>query len=89
MKVFINLSSLKNKAELHNKLSLLLPLPEYYGGNLDALSDSLDEVEEELDICVYGRNNLSGELGEYVEKMMLVLKRTAEDNPHISVREEI
>ena len=40
----IDLTGLASREELHAKLRAALPLPEWYGNNLDALHDALGEV---------------------------------------------
>ena len=46
MKVFLNGDHYNSPDELHCSLKRLLCLPEYYGGNADALYDSLEEKKE-------------------------------------------
>ena len=39
----IDLSAAQNRGELHRQIAAVLPCPEYYGENLDALYDILTE----------------------------------------------
>ena len=41
--VYIDASRCKTAAELHAQLKVLFDLPDYYGGNADALHDCLSE----------------------------------------------
>ena len=43
MEYYINLEGIRTKKDLHEKLAQVLPLPEYYGANLDAFYDILSE----------------------------------------------
>ena len=42
--VMIDLSQLEAVADIHELLRYKLGLPEYYGGNLDALHDTIHEM---------------------------------------------
>ena len=46
MKYVIDAARLTTKEESHAYLKELFAFPEYYGGNLDALRDCLDEIGE-------------------------------------------
>ena len=43
----IDIRDVRTRDELHSKIAEVLPLPEYYGRNLDALFDILTESAEE------------------------------------------
>lgn len=60
-----------------------LDLPEYFGGNLDALSDLLSEISQET---VFELEESELELMPpegYALKTVKVLNRAADENPHI------
>ena len=60
-----------------------LQLPEYFGGNLDALSDLLSEVSEETVFEIEG-SELAGMPGDgYAAKTLRVLAGACDENPHI------
>ena len=60
-----------------------LQLPDYFGGNLDALSDLLSEVTEET-VFEIEESELAFIPEEgYAAKTLKVLDRAAEENPHI------
>ena len=81
----IDLKNAKTRAELYDRLEKILPLPEYFGRNLDALKDCLEEVEEETDI-VLDRECITTMCEEpYAYKVLLVLGRAAESNPNLHI----
>ena len=43
MEYYIDLKGIRTKKGLHEKLKEVLPLPDYYGANLDAFYDVLSE----------------------------------------------
>ncbi len=49
----VDFSGVSDKKSFHARLKEYLPLPDWYGGNLDALFDSLTDLNE---ICIYFRN---------------------------------
>ena len=52
---YIDLKNVTSKEELHTTLSRELPLPDYYGNNLDALYDVLTEEGEGWNLIFYNR----------------------------------
>lgn len=44
--VYLDARRLKQRAEVHEYLSSMLSLPDYYGRNLDALEDCLSEMTD-------------------------------------------
>lgn len=61
----IDLSGVQDKAALHDTLSRILPLPGYYGRNLDALYDCLLEPHEPWNISFTGCEQAEKALGGY------------------------
>ncbi|WP_276947736.1 barstar family protein [Acetatifactor muris] len=73
---------------LHEILAEGLKLPEWYGGNLDALYDCLTEMREEAEIQVRHESVLEAHLGGYARTLRKVLSSAAEENSGISCRFE-
>ena len=71
----IDLSDVQDKDALHDKLAQSLPLPDYYGRNLDALYDCLLEPHGIWNITFTGCEQAESRLGGY----FLGLKESFED----------
>ena len=50
--IYLDAADLKDKAQVHQTLKLLLDLPDYYGMNADALHDCLSERREPVSLYV-------------------------------------
>ena len=63
----IDLKEAKSKEELHERIQRALPLPNWYGGNLDALYDVLTDPEfgEECEISFVGCRDLQDAMPKY------------------------
>ena len=72
MEIILDLSNIKDKAELHMYLKQKLHLPEYYGNNLDALHDCLFEKKEHLSIAIVHFDTLKQTLGDYADVLLQV-----------------
>ena len=78
-----------DRQDLHRQLSRVLELPDWYGGNLDALMDCLRETGEETVLRVIGFGVLERRLGEcYAHALRRVLLRAGEENPNLRVEWE-
>ena len=60
-----------------------LELPEWFGGNLDALADVLSEVTRETVFEVEIGTASQFDMEEYPGKVLLVVARAARENPHL------
>lgn len=69
MRIILDASKLTSKEESHAYLKEVLGLPEYYGNNLDALHDCLEEM---TDVEILVENE--GEAGKYYRYVARVLK---------------
>lgn len=70
-----------DRASLHEALARVLPLPEWYGRNLDALLDCLTDLREETCLRITGAAELAERLGPYGGRFFRVLRWAAEENP--------
>lgn len=68
MEYIIDLKNVKDKEEAHKIIKEALNFPDYYGANLDALNDSLSEIEEGSSIVIYVDEDMS----EDIEKIISV-----------------
>ncbi|MBQ6395223.1 MAG: barstar family protein [Atopobiaceae bacterium] len=73
----VDCSKALDRASLHDELERSLPLPSYYGRNLDALYDSLCELHG-CEIIVAHTDALSV-LGSYGERLLECLEDVYED----------
>ena len=75
----LNVGNIQTVKALHIYLAYMLELPAYYGKNLDALHDILDEMSEELKIILTGEA-ASEEMAAYLPRLECVLQDSAEEN---------
>ncbi len=83
--IVIDCSQFSNKEAAHAYIAKMLGFPEYYGGNLDALYDCLNELKSNTSIGI--RNSaLAGKyLGEYGTKLLQVFDAASCANPNLSL----
>ena len=80
----LNGRRMDTREHAHAHLSRRLHLPDYYGNNLDALSDCLGEIAEPTRILLRNAACLREQLGGYGERMLAVFADAAERNPNIT-----
>lgn len=84
----VDCSVMHDRDSVHAELEAALPLPSYYGCNLDALWDSLWELDP-CEIILADAHLLESpdsELGEYGESLLSTFEDAAEEVPDLSVR---
>lgn len=71
----------------HVYLAEKLDLPEYYGGNLDALYDCLTEISEKMHLVIV----LMGESANssYLRRLLTVMRDAEEENRFLKMDVEI
>lgn len=72
----------------HEYLADKLNLPEYYGGNLDALWDILSTISEPIKIVLENEDKMIFNLGGYAELLLNVLYEAVEFNKNITFNAE-
>lgn len=83
--VYLDASRIKDRLSMSIYMKEIFSLPSYFGNNLDALHDALAEVKDDVDL------NLSHDCiqditsSKYAFKVLLVLGRCSDENPHISI----
>ena len=84
--MFIVLDALKmqEKDIAHAYLKEMMPFPDYYGENLDALHDVLTEADD-ITVCFM---NVELAEGDYVGKIIKVFEDSAKENPGLSIAED-
>ena len=86
MKKFdIDLCQVYSADEFHKLLDEVLPLPEYYGGTLDALKDVLTDQPEGWEITFTGCAEAEAILGKYVRSLKKMCEKVSKDNENLTV----
>ena len=75
-KYYFDLSACYSPEDVHDVIRDVLPLPEYYGGNLDALYDVLTDPHAPWELAFTGCGTAEAIVGA---KFVRALKRTCED----------
>ena len=71
--IFIDAQRYASAKELHLALKMLLDLPEYYGGNADALYDCLSErIGKPVNLCLLSDGE--GEVADALRKVVHVIE---------------
>ena len=79
MKYTLNGAALCEREAAHDEITRALPVPEYYGRNLDALWDEVSCMEGE--ILVENAAAIHG----YGEQILSLLREATEENPHLTL----
>lgn len=83
---YIDLSGIESKEEFHKALKRELPLPEYYGGNLDALYDVLTDVSDEWNIIFYNSSGFKLCMEKYYNSFEKLCKNVMSECENIRIR---
>ena len=81
MRFVLDGGSVGSRQALHQTLAAGLHLPEWYGGNLDALHDCLTEPGQPTELVIRHAAALSATLGDYATALHRVLTACAAENP--------
>ncbi len=84
----IDIRNINTKKELHQRLKDTLPLPDYYGNNLDALYDVLTETSDEMEICFIwddAREDVPEEVNKTIKGLKRLSSDVEEECPNISI----
>ena len=88
MEAVLDCAEIRTRNDLHDALTTLLPLPEWYGRNLDALHDCLTDPMEPTLFVLRNAPLLSERLEGYAEGFLSVLRDCAAENPDFQFRLE-
>ena len=81
-------ATIRDKETLHTLLAKGLNFPCWYGRNLDALFDCLTDPETAVTIRLLHRESLEERLGRRGLGLVRLLRRAAEEQPQVTLREE-
>ena len=84
---YIDLKDINSKSELHKLLSRELPLPDYYGSNLDALYDVLTEEGEGWNVIFYNLPAApDAEFDKYLGKLRKMCAHAVSECDNLQIR---
>ena len=83
---YIDLSNVYNKEDFQKLLAAELPLPDYYGRNLDALNDVLGEFGRSWNIIFYNSKFAAYRLGKYYDALQRLCSEACEDVDGLKIR---
>ena len=84
-KIYVDASSFTDIKAAHAALRTAIGSDDYTGSNLDALYDVLTSIGKKTRITVTNYKAAEENLGEYAEKLALVLAVSASQNPVLTV----
>lgn len=87
-KIELNLKNIKTEEEFHGEVKKTFGFPDYYGENLDAIWDLLSAVSEDMEIDIYGGEEVEENLGEYGYDILELFNDLLEENEHLYIRIE-
>ena len=70
----IDLAGAGSEEDIQERIAESLPLPDYYGNNLDALYDVLTEMGDGWHIVIANQYDVDEEVRNYVEDLINVLE---------------
>ncbi len=85
MKYILDLSDVTDRDELYDAIEDQLPVPNYFGRNLDALYDDLSEVSDSWDLIVKNYEEFAESDPQYFKKFKHTLKDLMVDIPDFTV----
>ena len=83
---YIDLFEVYSKEDLQDLLVKELPLPDYYGKNLDALNDVLGEMGSGWNIIFYNSKFARYRLGKYFDALERLCSEACEDVEDLQIR---
>lgn len=84
-KIYVDASAFTDAKAAHAALKDAIGSEDYIGSNLDALHDVLSGIGRRTRITVTNYRTAEENLGEYAEKLALVLAVSASENPCLTV----
>lgn len=84
--ITIDFTKCKYFGDIHKVIKNTLNFPDYYGENLDALWDCLQDYCDYDLIYLYGIRELSEEWEDYIQKILSVFNMLKEINPDIIIK---
>ena len=84
-RIKINASRMQTRDDIHDYMEDIFDFQDYYGRNLDALYDRLQEVTDDIDL-VFTHDAIAGILDvPYAYRTLMVLGKSCDENPHLHI----
>lgn len=84
-KIILDFSNCKNAIDMHRELKEKFGFPDYYGENLSALWDCLDNYcNWALYVAIFGTEKISEEWQPYMKKILEVFQDVHEKTPNVT-----
>ena len=84
MKYTVDLSGVRDREGLHERLRASMDLPDWYGNNLDALYDILTDIHRPTQMTILPPQSMNDRMAAYWPRLLRVLTDAAEDCPVFS-----
>lgn len=85
MIVYLDAERLKDKASMAEYMKEALNLPEWFGGNLDALYDCLTEIDYEVTFILIEEEVKLFTRLPYAYRTLIVISNAIEENPFLKI----
>lgn len=84
--IILDANRIMDRESMYLYMKEAFPLPAHFGKNLDALNDVLSEVDTDIEILLTRENVDAICQSKYAYKVLMVLGRAVEENPHIHIK---
>ncbi len=84
-RIKIDASKMQTRDDIHDYMEDIFDFQDFYGRNLDALYDRLQEVTDDIDL-VFTHDAIAGILDvPYAYRTLMVLGKACDENPHLHI----
>ena len=84
MTYIVELKHVRSKKRFWAEIERGIPVPDYFGENLDALYDVLSETEEQTEIIFRHAEKCANYLPAYIPRLKRMCKDLSEEIPHLT-----
>ena len=81
----IDLAGVESEEDVQERIIETLPLPDYYGSNLDALYDVLTENGDGWNIVIVNSEDVPEDMRPYIDEMIGVMEDASAVAPDLTV----
>lgn len=83
---YIDMADKSSREDFYNTIEKELPLPDYFGSNLDALSDVFSEYGDGWDIIFYNMRKFMESEPDYFKKLTKMCRMAEKEYGNICIR---